>query len=92
MKVVEYGVCASRDMSGLIVKSGTKSIVWDYFGLECRPDGKPTDNGKVVCRTCCRRVTARHSNTSNLLAHLRTSHVKIHADVKAAMSTKAPAL
>ena len=30
------------------------------------------------------------SNTSNLLVHLRTSHSKIHADVKAAMSSKTP--
>ena len=39
-----------------------------------------------------RHVMARHGNTSNLLAHLRTSHAKIHSDVKAATSTKAPAL
>ena len=92
MKVFKYGVCASREMSELIAKSGIKSIVWDYFGLECGPDGKPINDGKVVCRTCCRCVMARHGTTSNLLAHLRTSHAKIHADVKAAMSTKAPAL
>ena len=79
-------------MSELIAKSGTKSIVWDYFRLERGPDGKPTDDGKVVCCIFCCRVMARHGNTSNLLAHLQTSYVKIYADVKAAMSTKAPAL
>ena len=92
MKVFKYSVCASRDMLELIAESVTKRIVWDYFGLERGPDGKPINNGKVICRTCCLRVTAWHGNTSNLLAHLRTSHAKIHADVKAAMSTKAPAL
>ena len=91
MKVLKYGVCASGAMSELIAKSGTKSIVWDYFGLERGPDGKPIDDGNVVCRTCRRRVMARHSNTSNLLSHLRTNHAKIHADVKAAMSAKGPA-
>ena len=72
-----------------LIASGTKSIAWDYLGLERGPDGKPIDDGKVICRTCRRREMARHGNTSNLLAHLRTSHAKIHADVKAAMSTKA---
>ena len=79
-------------MSELIAKSGTKSIVWDYFGLERRPDKKFINDGKVICCTCRRHVMARHGNTSNLLAYLRTSHAKIHADVKAPMSTKAPAL
>ena len=91
MKVFKYGVCASREMSELIAKSGTK-IVWDYFGLERGPDGKPIDDGKVVCCTCCHRVMARHGNTSNLPTHLMTSHAKIHADMKAARSTKALAL
>ena len=51
MKVFKDGVCASREMSKLIAKSVTKSIVWDYFGLERGPDGKPTDDGKVACHT-----------------------------------------
>ena len=34
MKVFKYGVCASREMSELIAKSGMKTTVWDYFGLE----------------------------------------------------------
>ena len=77
-------------MSELVPKSGTKSVVWDYFGLERGADGKPIDDGKVVCRTCRQRAMARHGNTSSFLAHLRTSHAKIHADVKASMSSKTP--
>ena len=69
MKVFKYAVCASTEISELIAKSGTNSTVWDHFGLERGIDEKPIDDGKVVCCTCRRRVTARHGNISNLLAH-----------------------
>ena len=39
-------------MSELIAKSGTKNKAWDYFGLECRADKEPPDEGKVMCLTC----------------------------------------
>ena len=38
-------------MSEFIAKGGTKNIVWEYFGLECRADEKPVDDGKVMCLT-----------------------------------------
>ena len=40
----------------LLSKSGTKSKVWDYFGLQKGADGKPLDVGSAVCRTCCAHV------------------------------------
>ena len=79
-------------MSELIAKSGTERNVWDYFGLERRPNGKPIDDQKVICRTCRHRLRAKHGNASNLLAHFMTTHVEFHADVNGAISTKAPAL
>ena len=64
MKVFKDGVCAGKEMSEIIAKSGMKSVVM----------------GKLFAARChC--VMARHGNTSNLLAHLRTSHAKIHADI-----------
>ena len=54
--------------------------------------GSPLMTGKSFAAHFCCRVTARHSSTSILLDDLRTSHAKIHVDMKAAMSTKAPAL
>ena len=63
-------------MAKLVSKSGTKSVVWDFFGLELRKDGKPVDDGSAICRSCRKRVLAKHGNTSNLLAHFRTCHWK----------------
>lgn len=59
-----------ENTDSVVTKPGTKSIVWDYFGLEKDPEGKPIDDGHVVCRSCLRLVVAKHGNTSNLVAHL----------------------
>ena len=72
----------------LVKKSGTKSVVWDFFGLAQGRDGKPIDDGSVICRSCRRRVIARSGNTSNLLAHLKANHPKIYSEAKESMSTK----
>ena len=39
-------------MTELADKSGTKSVVWGYLGLEVGADGKPVDDGNAVCRNC----------------------------------------
>ena len=75
-------------MSELVVMSGTKSVVWDNFGLECRTDGKVVKDSSTTCQTCRKRVLAKHGNTSNLLAHLKMSHPSIYAEAKSAMDTK----
>ena len=75
-------------MAEVASKSGTKSLVWDYFGLQLDADGKPVDDGSAVCRSCRKRVLAKHGNTSNLLAHLRTNHPAVHSQAKAAMDAK----
>ena len=33
-------------------KTSTKSVVWDYFGFRKDSEGKPIDDGAVICRTC----------------------------------------
>ena len=58
----------------LLSESGTKSKVWNYFGLQKGADGKPLDIGSAVCRTCHAHVKTKYSNTSNLMAHLKTKH------------------
>ena len=75
-------------MAKLVSKSSTKSVVWDFFGLELGKDGKPIDDGSPICRSYRKRVLAKHGNTSNLLAHLRTNHPALHSQVKAAKDTK----
>ena len=72
----------------LVKKSGTKSVLWDFFGLEQGRDGELIDDGSVICRSCRRRVIARSGNTSNLLAHLKANHPKIYSEAKESMSTK----
>ena len=72
----------------LLPKPGTKCVVWDYFGLEQDKNGRAIDDGTVICRTCRRRVVAKHGNTSNLLSYLRTNHSRLYSQAKDAM--KAP--
>ena len=72
-------------MADLVSKSGTKSVVWQYFGLRKGTDGVAIDDGTVVCRSCRKTVSAKHGNTSNLLAHLRIHHSNLHAEVTATM-------
>lgn len=69
-------------------KPGSKSQVWNYFGLEEK-------NGELIketaiCRTCFRKVATKNGNTSNLLAHLRTSHATLFSEVKTAMKESQP--
>lgn len=70
----------------LIQKPGTKSHVWTYFGVEKPLDGRAIANDVAVCRTCHRKVAAKNGNTSNLLAHLRLYHGRLHSEAKAAMT------
>lgn len=75
-------------MAELVSKSGTKSLVWDYFSLKLGANGKPVDDGSAVYRSCGKQVAAKHGNTSNLIAHLWTNHPTVHSQLKAAMDAK----
>ena len=70
-------------MADLVSKSGTKSVVRQYFGLRKGTDGVAIDDGTVVCRSCRKTVSAKHGNTSNILAHLCIHHSNLHAEVTA---------
>ncbi len=74
-------------MADLVCNPGGKNIVWHYFGLKKDSDGSVVDNGNCVCRSCRKTVTAKHGNTSNLLAHLRVHHSKLHCEVTALMKS-----
>ena len=39
---------AEENTDRLVAKPGTKSLVWDYFGLRKDPEGKPIDNRLVT--------------------------------------------
>uniref|UniRef100_A0A1X7UPQ4 BED-type domain-containing protein n=1 Tax=Amphimedon queenslandica TaxID=400682 RepID=A0A1X7UPQ4_AMPQE len=58
----------------LLPKPGTKSAIWQYFGVKANEDGEVLDDGKAFCRLCSRGVIARSGNTSNLMAHLCNNH------------------
>ena len=38
-------------MAELASKSGTKSVIWNYFGIEVGADGKPVDDGSALCQS-----------------------------------------
>ena len=63
------------------------SVIWNYFGIETK-DGRSTENESATCRSCRHHVSAKSSNTSNLLAHLKTSHTSLYAECHAAMAAK----
>ena len=74
-------------MTDLVSKPGTKSIVWDYFGFKKETNGEIVDDGTAICRSCRKRVQAKQGNTSNLLAHMRIHHGRLHAEVTALMKS-----
>ena len=72
-------------MVDLVNKSGTDSVVWQYFGLTKETDGVAIDDGTAVCRSCRKTVSAKHGNTSNLLAHLCIHCSNLHTEITATM-------
>ena len=72
-------ISESSDETGvqLIAKKNTTSVVWKYFGFVPDEDGSMKDKGTPKCN-----VTARWSNTSNLMNHLQVHHPKMYAEVK----------
>ena len=62
-----------------------------FWGRERKKqNGKPTDTEVAYCRSCQKRVPAKNGNTSNLLAHLRVYHQKVHGEVTEAMRANQP--
>ena len=75
-------------MAELVNITGTKSVAWDYFGLEKGADGRVVDDGSAVCRLCCKRVLAKHGNTSNLFSHLKNNHSTVYKEAMDAVKAK----
>lgn len=51
-----------------------KSEVWKYFGFQKNEEGLLIEDSFPLCKTCGRKVAAKHGNTSNMFAHLRDNH------------------
>jgi len=60
----------------------TKSEVWSYFGFLKNAEGQLVEDSYPVCRTCRKKVAAKGSNTTNLLAHLRDHHPQLYSQCK----------
>ena len=84
----------SGDETGvqLIAKKNTTSVVWKYFGFVPDEDGNVKDRGTPKCKLCFSNVTARWSNTSNLMNHLQVHHPKVYTEVKRAQSLSKEAI
>ena len=76
----------------LTAKLGTKSPVWQYFGLAADDDGKVKSEDQAVCRLCQRIVMAKGSNTSNLQSHLKNHHPLKFAEIKQVKSVENPTM
>ena len=61
----------------LVKKPGTKSLVWDYFGVKVDTNGKPIDNTRAVCRSCRQTVLAKSGNTHTFQFLLRSIYVSV---------------
>ena len=75
-------------MAELVNKTRTKSVAWDYFGLEKGADGRVVDDGSAVCRLCRKRMLAKHGNISNLFSHLKNNHSTVYKEAMDAVKAK----
>ena len=71
----ESGSMSTTDQE-IIPKPGTKSEVWQYFGLLKGP------NGQAIDKLCRKKVLAKSGNTSNLKAHLKNNHKTVHCQLQ----------
>ena len=80
-----------RDVT-LVRKPGTRSVVWDYFGLEVDECGKLREETASfpLCRTCGKKISAKGGNTTNLLAHLRDNHPTLYVQAERKVARKKP--
>ena len=67
------------------MKPHTTSKVWVHFGLKGNKDGLPdtAEIEKPICRLCHKTVSAKRSNTTNLVAHLQDNHPEIYEELAA---------
>lgn len=60
----------------------TRSEVWTYFGYYKNAEGQLIEDTFPVCRTCKKKVSAKGSNTTNMLTHLRDHHPHLYSQCK----------
>ena len=74
----------------LVKKKGSKSAVWNYFGLRANGNGVVLQEmeDEPVWRTCKKSVRAKSGNTYNLLAHLRDHHADLYAEASKGVQSK----
>ena len=70
----------------LIAKKNTTSMVWKYFRFVANEDGMPSDSDTPRCRLCHKGVSAKWSNTSNLISHLKLHHGNEYREIKGAQA------
>ena len=65
----------------LVAKKNTKSKICKYFGYTPNEVGSPSDSNTPKCRLCLKDVSARWSNISNLLNHLKLHHISEYREI-----------
>lgn len=66
-----------------------KSVFWKYFGFPSNENGSIITKQNVVC-VLCKRVLTNHGNTTNLRAHIQSSHKQIFSEICQTHSIKVP--
>lgn len=61
---------ASTSSDNVVKPKGANSAVWTYFGVEKTKEKR--SEVAVFCRMCKKKVSAKGSNTSNLVTHIRS--------------------
>ena len=61
-------------------------MVWKYFAFVASEYGTPSDSDTPRCRLYHKRVSAKWSNTSNLISHLKLHHGNEYREIKRAQA------
>ena len=76
-------------MTELASKSGTKSIIWDYFGLEVEPDEKPVSDGSVVLPELLKAIACKTRKYLELVGSLTNKPPALYSLVKVGWKERA---
>ena len=59
----------------LVSKPNATAALWVHFGFKQNDRGEPLNLDEPVCRICCKTVTTKGVNTTNMHLHLKHNHL-----------------
>ena len=73
----------------LVSKPNATAAVWEHFGFKPNDRGEPLNLDKPVCCICCKTVTTKSGNTTNIHLHLKQNHPMQFSQLEKKTTTKA---